>query len=261
MGGATSSSNPTGRVQTGQAKVALVTGAARRIGEGIAEALHWRGLKIAVHCHRSKNSAEALAERLNAARPDSAAVVRADLGNVAQTAALPEAIVERWGRLDVLVNNASTFHPTPLGEVSEAQWQGLMDSNLKGPFFLSQAAAAYLAESDGAAIVNIGDIHARRPLREHAVYCAAKAGLLMLTESLAKDLAPAVRVNAVCPGTILWPEPEPTDAHKQKILRKVALGRQGEVRDIADAVCFLALDAPYVTGQVLSVDGGRSLSM
>lgn len=239
-------------------KTVLVTGAARRIGAGIARRLHGCGARIAVHYRSSSQEADALIAELNDLRPGSAAGFPLDLQ---ATDALPGLIAEvlAWGkRLDILVNNASSFFPTPPGEITETDWQDLMGSNLKAPMFLSQAAIPALRETRGV-IINIVDIHARQPLREHTVYGSAKAGLAMLTRSLAKDLAPHIRVNGVAPGAILWPEDGMTDATKNSILQQVPLGRPGTPEDIADCVLFLVSEADYITGQVIAVDGGRSI--
>ena len=239
-------------------KVALVTGAARRIGAAIVRCLHEDGASVAVHYRGSEGEAAALAADLNTTRPNSARCFQADLNETAALSALLTEVVAWQSRLDVLVNNASTFYPTPPGEITESDWDDLMGSNLKAPMFLSQAAAEPLAEHGGC-IVNIVDIHARRPLRNHTVYGSAKAGLAMLTRSLAKDLAPRVRVNGVAPGAILWPEDDMSDAIKQSILRQVPLERPGEPQDIARCVRYLVRDAAYVTGQIIAVDGGRSI--
>jgi len=239
-------------------KVALITGAARRIGAAIASSVHQSGASVAVHYRESAVEAAALAQRLNAERPDSAAIFKADLVNVAGLPELVAEIVNWHGQLDILVNNASSFYPTPPGEITEAQWDDLIGSNLKAPLFLSQAALPELRKSQGA-IVNIVDIHAQRPLRDHAVYGAAKAGLAMLTRSLAKDLAPEVRVNGVSPGAILWPEDELSETAKESILGQIPLERAGNPDDVAACVLFLLRDAAYVTGQIIAVDGGRSI--
>ena len=196
--------------------------------------------------------------RLNGLRPDSAAAFQADLLDVASIPSLAEAVIRWRGGIDVLVNNASTFYPTPLGEITEAQWDDLVGSNLKAPLFLSQALADSLRERRGN-IVNIVDIHAQRPLRNHPVYGPAKAGLAMLTRALAKDLAPEVRVNGVSPGAILWPESDMSDEIKASIIDEVPLARAGEPADIAGCVLYLVRDATYVTGQIVTVDGGRSI--
>jgi pteridine reductase len=235
------------------APVALVTGAARRLGAAIARALHARGMRVAVHYRGSRTEAEALVAELDANRAHSAHAFRADLCAANEARALAEQVLAHFGALDVLVNNASSFYPTPVEEVSEAEFDDLIGSNLKGPVFLIAASAAMLRDRAGC-VVNISDLHARRPLPAHPVYCAAKAALEGLTRALARDLAPQVRVNAVAPGAILWPEGA---AASEAILAATALGRTGSPRDIADAVAYLALDAPFVTGQVLTVDGGR----
>ncbi len=239
-------------------KVVLVTGAARRIGAAIVTRLHAKGADVAIHYRSSSQEAENLAGRLNSERSDSAATFRADLLDMEQISPLIEEVRDWRGRLDALVNNASTFYPTPVGSITEDHWLDLMGSNLKAPLFLSQAAAPELAKHNGA-IVNIVDIHSQRPLRNHAVYGPAKAGLAMLTRSLAKDLAPQVRVNGVSPGAILWPEDGMSDAAQHSILRQVPLQRPGEPDDIAGCVSYLLCDASYVTGQIIAVDGGRSV--
>ena len=239
-------------------KVALITGAARRIGAVIAETLHEAGMTIAVHYRGSAADAVALVARLNGIRHASAQAFQADLSVDGAPAELLDTVLDWSGRLDVLVNNASTFYPTPLGEIHESAWSDLIGSNLKAPLFLSQAAAPHLAAARGS-IVNIVDIHARRPLRDHHVYGAAKAGLAMLTRSLAKDLAPEVRVNGVSPGAIAWPEADMSEAVKETILDEIPLGRTGEPADIANAVLFLVRDATYTTGNIIAIDGGRSI--
>ena len=238
--------------------VALVTGSARRIGAAIVGALHAAGANVVVHYRSSGADADALVAGLNGERENSALAVRADLLDTAALPQLIDSVVAWHGRLDVLVNNASSFYPTPPGKITEEQWEDLVGSNLKAPLFLSQAALPELRRAQGS-IVNLIDIHARRPLRNHPVYGPAKAGLAMLTLSLAKDLAPDVRVNGVAPGAILWPEDEMTDATKQSILEQIPMGRAGDPADIADCVVWLARDAGYVTGQIIAVDGGRSI--
>ncbi len=240
--------------------VALVTGAGRRIGAAIATALHGRGCEVLLHYRGSEPETAALAASLNDQRPGSAHTVQGDLSAPDGPERIAAQARKFATRLDVLVNNASRFYPTPVGDVSGDTWKDLMGSNLRGPFFLSQALLPELRESRGA-IVNIVDIHAERPMRGHAVYCMAKAGLVMMTRSLARELGPEIRVNAVAPGAILWPEDEPSEEVKESILGRTALQRLGAPADIAGAVAYLALDAPYVTGQVLAVDGGRSLNI
>lgn len=239
-------------------KVVLVTGAARRIGAAIVTCLQRSGASVAIHYRGSADEAEALAARLNASRENSAATFQADLLDTAALPGLIEQVVDWGGHLDVLVNNASTFYPTPVGEITEDHWTDLVGSNVKAPLFLSQAALPQLRDNKGA-IVNIVDIHARRPLRNHTVYGPAKAALAMLTRSLAKDLAPEVRVNGVSPGAILWPEDGMSDAAQQTILHQVPLARAGDPDDIAGCVLYLLRDATYVTGQIIAVDGGRSI--
>jgi pteridine reductase len=240
-------------------KVFLVTGAARRIGAAIVTCLHDNGARVAIHYRGSAEDAKRLRDELNATRDNSAIALQADLAQIEKLPALIDAVTNWGGRLDGLINNASSFYPTPLGSIDESHWDELIGSNLKAPLFLSQAAVEALRASGGS-IVNIVDIHAQRPLRDHLVYGSAKAGLAMLTRSLARDLAPEVRVNGVSPGAILWPEGGMTDDLQQNILQQIPLQRAGEPRDIADTVLFLVKDANYVTGQIIAVDGGRSIS-
>ena len=243
--------------------VVLVTGAARRVGAEIARALHAAGACVAIHYRSSAPAAAALAAELNAARPDgageSAAVFSADLLDTAALPRLVESVVQRFGRLDALVNNASSFFATKVGAVDAAAWDDLIGSNLKAPLFLAQAAAPHL-EASGGCIVNITDIHAERPLKGYPLYCAAKAGLLGLTRALALELGPRVRVNAVAPGTIEWPQDKNDfpPAERKAIIAHTLLKRIGSPADIARTVKFLVFDAPYVTGQVINVDGGRT---
>lgn len=211
-----------------------------------------------VHYFRSSDSADALAAQLNAARAGSAFTIGADIRQTELLEKFVADIVATTGRLDVLINNASSFFPTELGKVTESDWNDLVNSNLKAPLFLAQAALPHLRAARGT-IINMIDIHARRPLRDHHVYGAAKAGLAMLTRSLARDLAPEIRVNGIAPGAILWPDDGMTDKVKQNIVAKIPLGRPGEPDDIATAILFLVQDAPYITGQILAVDGGRSI--
>ena len=239
-------------------RTALITGAAHRIGNAIVRCLHADGANIVLHYRNSRGGAQALQSELNQQRPDSVALVQADLHVTAGFPDLAKQAFEAFGHLDILVNNASSFYPTPVGEISESHWDDLMGTNLKAPLFLSQAVAPYLRQGGGC-IVNMVDIHADRPLREHPVYSVAKAGLVMLTKALAAELGPEVRVNAVAPGAILWPESDMEQQVKDDIIRRTFLKRRGDPDDIARAVRFLARDATYVTGQVLAVDGGRSL--
>ena len=237
---------------------ALVTGAGRRVGAEIARVLHGAGAGVAIHYRGSDKDALALVASLNAERRDSAFALQADLLDTGRLGHLVETVVARAGRLDILVNNASSFYPTPLATVSEEQWTDLMGTNLKAPLFLAQAALPHLKRNRGS-IVNIVDIHAARPLRDHPVYGAAKAGLVHLTRALARDLAPEIRVNGVAPGAIIWPETGYTDSMRDSVLRQVPLKRVGEPADIAGCVLYLVRDAVYVTGQVIAVDGGRSV--
>ena len=248
----------TAKAQSLQGKVVLVTGAAKRIGAEICATLHAEGASVAIHYRGSANEATELATRLNSIRSDSAMTVRADLIKTENCTVLIREVLKWFGRLDVLVNNASSFYPTPLGEITEESWIDLMGSNLKAPLFLAQSAAKQLRKTRGS-IVNIVDIHAQRPLRDHHVYGAAKAGLAMLTRSLAKDLAPEVRVNGVAPGAIAWPENEMPESVKRNILKQIPLDRAGDPADIANAVLFLIRDADFVTGQIIPIDGGRSI--
>lgn len=245
---------------TARGKVALVTGAARRIGAEIATQLHQAGFNLVIHYNHSADDAEALCQTLNAARPASAVTEQADLRDIKALEHLAKSATDRWQRVDVLVNNASSFFPTPIGDITESDWNDLFSTNVKAPLFLSQALTATLQQNKGC-IINIADIHAERPLSGHPVYCAAKAGNVMLTKSLAKELAPHIRVNGIAPGAILWPESgdELSEENKTKILKKIALKRLGSPQDIARTIRFLVTDAPYVTGQIIAVDGGRSL--
>jgi pteridine reductase len=235
-----------------------VTGAAKRIGAVIARTLHGAGANVAIHYHRSADAAEALVSELNRARQGSAFALAADIRDVEAVEQLASDVLKRTRTLDVLINNASNFYPTPLGTVTPEQWHDLVGSNLKAPLFLSQALLPALRASRGV-IINVVDVHAQRPLRDHPVYGAAKAGLAMLTRSLAKDLGPDIRVNGVAPGAILWPDEGMSDALRAAIVKQTALKRSGEPEDIATTVLFLVRDAPYITGQIIAVDGGRSV--
>ncbi len=239
-------------------KTVLITGAAKRVGRSIARELHAAGANIAVHYRSAAEAATALAEELNAARPASSVCLQANLLDIDTLPRLVSAAADRWGRLDALVNNASSFFATPLEDIGQDTWDDLIGTNLKAPLFLAQAAAPYLRESRGA-IVNITDIHAERPLAGYPLYCAAKAGLLGLTRALAVELAPEVRVNAVAPGPILWPDSGFLDDEScSGIVEHTLLKHVGDPRDIARTVRFLFNDAPYITGQVINVDGGRT---
>jgi pteridine reductase len=239
-------------------RVVLVTGGARRLGAAIGRRLHAAGANLVVHYHQSQAAADALVEELEALRGSSAHAVRGDLHDVERLPGLVAATLERFGRLDVLVNNASSFYPTPVGTITAAQFDDLVGTNLRAPLFLSQAAAPALRATRGL-VINMVDIHGRRPLKAHPVYCAAKAGLVMLTKSLARELGPEIRVNGIAPGPVLWPERDLEASLKDEIIARTALKRPGSPEDIARAAHFFAVDAPYVTGQILAVDGGRSL--
>ncbi len=239
-------------------RVALITGAARRIGAVIAETLHQEGMDLVLHYHRSAEAAQALKTALERRRLGSVSLLQADLLEPSAPQRLLEGVKASFGRLDLLVNNASSFYPTPLDEATEAQWQELIGSNLRAPFFLAQAAAPLLRASRGA-IVNLVDIHAERPLKNHPIYSIAKAGNTMLVKALARELAPEIRVNGISPGTILWPEAELTETAKAEILARTPLRRSGSPEDIARTLVFLFRDADYITGQIVVVDGGRTL--
>ncbi len=238
-------------------KVGLVTGAAHRIGAEILRHLHGAGMDLGLHYRSSRAPAESLQAELEAKRPGSVLLIQADLHRIDAFPGIIQKIESRFGRLDLLVNNASSFYPTPLESASEAEWDDLMGSNLKAPFFLAQAAAPLLRAAGGC-IVNLVDIHAERPLEGYPIYSAAKAGNAMLVKALARELGPEVRVNGVAPGAILWPEQGLDQAGKQEILDRTALKRPGAPEDIARTVLFLARDADYITGQIIAVDGGRS---
>lgn len=239
-------------------KNVLITGASKRIGASCARLLHEKGCNVILHYNASKQAAFQLCSELNQERPDSAIAIQADLLNREQLQNLAHQAAGAWGGLDVLINNASSFYPTVLADVTEAQWDELLGSNLKAPFFLTKALANVLLERQGC-VVNIVDIHAERGLKGYPVYSIAKAGLAAMTKVLAKELGPSVRVNGVAPGAIIWPEFDMSEEDKNEILQRVALRRHGHPVDIAKAVLFLVRDAEYVTGQILSVDGGRTL--
>jgi pteridine reductase len=243
-------------------RVALVTGGARRIGAAIVRRLHADGHDIALHYRHSSGAAQTLATQLTASRPGSVLLLQADLDDVAASAGLVDSTVAHYGRLDALVNNASTFFPTTIGATSPAQWESLFAANVRAPFFLAQAAAVHLRRARGA-IVNLVDIHGERPLRDHAAYGASKAALIHMTSALALDLAPDVRVNAVAPGAILWPEhgKDGKDVAAQtRLIDATPLARIGTPEEVAEAVRWLLRDATYCTGQVIRVDGGRTLA-
>ncbi len=242
-----------------QGKVALVTGGARRVGAHIVRLLHEQGMRVAVHYHSSQTAAQALQHELQASRPGSVLLLRGDLlGGQALLQELVDRTIKTFRRLDVLVNNASSFLPTPVGGATEEHWNDLIGTNLKAPFFLAQAAAAQLKATHGC-IVNIADIYGERPLKRYPIYSVAKAGLIMLTKALARELGPEVRVNAVAPGAVMWPEDGLDEPTKQKIIARAPLKRMGDPDDVARAVLFLIREADYTTGQVIAVDGGRRI--
>jgi pteridine reductase len=240
-----------------EGKVALITGGAHRIGAAMARALHAQGMKIVIHYHTSEKAARALQEELHQVRPESVMLVRGDLNSGERLAKnLVFETTESFDRLDVVINNASRFYPTPVSESTEAQWSDIIDTNLKAPYFLSQAAAAPLKKTNGC-IVNIADVYGDRPLIGYPIYSIAKAGVIMLTKSLARELGPEIRVNAIAPGVILWPESNIDEMSKQRIISRTPLKRSGDPEDIARTALFLIRDAGFITGQVMVVDGGR----
>lgn len=244
-------------MQTKQ-QVIFISGSAKRLGAAIAHSLHQQGYRIILHCQHSLDEARTLQNELNEQRADSVALVVGDLCNHHELSRLSEEIQTVFGRLDGLINNASAFYPTPVGHIQEQEWNDLIGSNAMAPLFLSQALSGELKRRQGA-IINMVDIHALRPLQQHTVYCMAKAALVSMTESLAVELAPDIRVNAIAPGAILWPSKEVSEQQKNAVLANVPMQRLGETDDITNAVSFL-LNASYVTGQILKIDGGRSLS-
>ncbi|PHR63537.1 pteridine reductase [Alcanivorax sp.] len=238
--------------------VALITGSARRIGAKIVRTLHANGMRVIIHYRNSAQEAHALADSLNSSRPDSAAIIQADLDKPDQVRQLAHDALACFGRMDLLVNNASSFYPTPIDQADDADWDKLIHSNLRAPFILSQQLTPALRQQHGC-IINIVDVYAEKPLQTHTLYCMAKAGLAMMTKSLARELGPEIRVNGVSPGPILWPEAG--QMNQQAIQDATALKRSGEPDDIANTVYWLATAAPFITGQILAVDGGRSLAL
>ena len=243
-------------------QVILITGGAKRVGAAICRALHANGANLMIHYRSSVNEARALQAELNLQRANSVAIIQADLLHVAGLANLIAETVRQFGKLNVLINNASSYYPSEIGHIDEAKWHDLMGSNLKAPLFLSQAAAPELRKNHGC-IVNITDMHVERPKKGYVVYSVAKAGLVTLTKSLAHELSPEVRVNAVAPGPVQWPDNNPQfdEVYRQRVINQTLLKRVGEPEDIAKAVKFLIYDAPFITGHVLAVDGGRSLNL
>ena len=242
-----------------EGKVALITGGAKRIGACIAKTLHQAGMNVVIHYHSSADAARAIQKQLNEQRKHSCLLIQSDLSNHDTLKSIVKESVTQMGRLDVLVNNASAFFPTPLKSASEKDWIRLMDTNLKAPFFLTQAASPYLIKQRGC-VINLIDIYAQRPLENHPIYCASKAGLASLTRSFAQSLAPDVRVNGLAPGAILWPEDQHDEVAQQRLLSRTPLKRLGDPQDIANAALFLIRDAPYISGQILNIDGGRTVT-
>ncbi len=237
--------------------VVLITGGAKRIGAALCRRFHEGGYRIALHYRSSKGAADSLAAELNEIAPDSCVCIHADLNKLADINKLADSARKKWGKVDLLINNASSFYPTPIADCDESQWDDLMGSNAKAPLFLSQALAPTLAKHGGA-IINFADIHAEKPMAHHSIYNMAKAANVMLTKSLALELAPDIRVNSIAPGAILWPE---GGEENSKVLAKIPLQRCGGEQAICQAAWYLAEQAPYTTGQVLAIDGGRSLHM
>ncbi len=245
-----------------QNKVILITGGAKRVGASICRLLHANGANLMIHYRSSAKEARALQAELNLQRANSVAIIQADLLNLSILPSLVQESIHHFGQLDVLINNASSYYPTEIGDIKEDQWQDLMGSNLKAPLFLGQAAAVELRKQHGC-IINITDMHVERPKKGYIVYSIAKAGLVTLTKSLAHELSPEVRVNAVAPGPVMWPEDNPQfdELYRQRVISQTLLKRIGEPNDIAKAVKFLIQDAPFITGQIIAVDGGRSLNL
>jgi len=249
-------------VKTINGKVVLITGGAKRVGAAICRELHAQGAQLMIHYKTSTTEARALQAELNLLRANSVAIIQGDLLNIAALPNLVSETVKQFGKLDVLINNASSYYPTEMGQINEDNWQDLMGSNLKAPVFLTQAAAPELRKNHGC-IVNITDMHVERPKKGYIVYSVAKAGLVTLTKSLAHELSPEVRVNAVAPGPVQWPESNPQfdEVYRQRVISQTLLKRVGEAEDVAKTVKFLIYDAPFITGHVLAVDGGRSLNL
>ncbi|WP_101758219.1 pteridine reductase [Oceanicoccus sp. KOV_DT_Chl] len=246
--------------ETTAQKVALVTGGAQRIGAEICRSLHQQGFNIIVHYRHSKSEADKITTALNQKRAQSAVSIQADLTVTSDALRLAQQAMQQWGQVDVLINNASSFYPTVLGSAQETDWDELINSNIKGPFFLTQALIEPLKQRRGC-VINLVDIHSEKPLRDYSIYSIAKAGVAMMTKTLAKELAPDVRVNGVSPGAILWPEQTISDQSKRSIINKIPMQKIGEAADIARTVEFLVVDAPYINGEIITVDGGRSLNM
>lgn len=245
-------------MSTNDSKVALVTGAAQRIGAQLVRALHARSYNVIIHCNRSLGPAQSIADELNTQRENSARVLTADLTDVDALQTLAATALAAWGRIDVLINNASTYYATPWQSATTNDWDRLLGSNLKGPFFLTQALLPELSQRKGC-VINMIDIAAERPAPEFSLYCIAKAGLAMLTKSLAVDCGGTLRVNGIAPGAILWPEVPLSNDEKKQMLNKIPAGTIGHPDDIVRTALFLIEDAPYINGQIIAVDGGLHL--
>ena len=243
-------------------KVVLITGGAKRVGAAICRKLHTEGFNLMIHYRSSITEARALQAELSLQRANSVAIIQGDLLNITGLPNLVAETINHFGRLDVLINNASTYYSSEIGDIDETKWHDLIGSNLKAPLFLSQAAAPELRKNHGC-IINITDMHVERPKKGYIIYSVAKAGLVTLTKSLAHELSPEVRVNAVAPGPVQWPENNPQfdEVYRQRVINQTLLKRVGEAEDVAKAVKFLIVDAPFITGHVLAVDGGRSLNL
>lgn len=241
-----------------QNKVTLITGGAKRIGAHTAKYLHSFGSNIVIHCNESRLEAESVCQELNQIRSKSAMIVQGDLSDLSNIERIGQQAIDSFGRLDVLINNASSFHATPIGTITNHDWQSLVGSNMQGPLFLSQYCTQALSQNSGV-IINMVDIHAARPLKDHTLYCMAKAALVTMTQSLALELAPNIRVNGVAPGAILWPEMQMKENDKQQILSQVPAQRLGTMHEIAHGIKYL-IEASYVSGQIIAIDGGRSIS-
>jgi pteridine reductase len=239
-------------------KVVFITGSAKRLGAFTAKHLHSLGFNLVLHCNQSVTAAQILLDELNSLRADSAKLVQGDLSDADKLENIANEALSAFGRLDVLINNASSFYATPIGSITNKDWLNLVGSNMQAPLFLSQYCFESLAQNNGL-IVNMVDIHAQQPLKEHTLYCMAKSALVTMTKSLAQELAPDVRVNGIAPGAIMWPENEISEADKQQVLKQVPAQRLGSLHDIAQAIEYL-IEASYVTGQIIAVDGGRSIS-
>lgn len=244
--------------QMNSSDTTLITGGAKRIGREIAHTMHAAGHNIMIHYRSSAQASDTLVQELNSLRSDSAAAVQADLLDIGSIPRVIDETISTFGQLNVLINNASTFYPTPIELIEDDFWNDIVGSNLKAPAFMVKAAVPHLRASSGC-IINIVDIYARQPLPNHPLYCSAKAGLEMLTKSLARDLAPEIRVNGVSPGAILWPENGNSELSQSQLLEKIPLGRMGEPKDVAKTVRFLVTEGDYITGQIIQVDGGRSV--